>query len=611
MPAPLESAPATLPGVPWYGRIRWQVALSYFLGAVVSVVLVAAFATIMVSMVVSRGSINTVERQVDLAVQMLDSRAGLVSQFVLLQAQNPQPPPRPRPRGAAPPPARPRGEQMEGIRSRVVCTTAGGSTTELFFPSSQKLEIPGWLNDDRFASVTFEESSAVIRAFRRTKSDSCTSEVFVESPVSERLRDEISRASGLTIDLFALRRPAAPKTGTAPEKKGPPSIAEMALRSLLSSDRGSAALIGGVRWLDGQPARRPLFRVHPDAATAWSQLTQFGDQPRPWVWGLALLASGFFLVEILAVIIAMRVVRRIVAAVDDLTLAAARVGDGDLSHRVAVTRNDQLGHLGEVFNHMTESIQRLLAETKEKQRLEEEVRIARQVQESLLPSELPQLSRGRLAAVCLPARNVSGDLYDVIPLGPDRIGLLCADVSGKGIPAALLSANIQALVRVMLRGESGGDAPSPGLLLERINSELVRRIPSNAFVTLFWAEYDAKTRLLRWANAGHCAPLLVCGGQTQWLNESGLPAGMFGETQYSDQERILPEGALLVAYTDGVVEAERFDGEAFGEERLIALCSSDTGKDPAPLVKRIVDSVQKWTGEPEPGDDLTLLALRT
>ncbi len=608
MSAPLESAPVVLHKVPWYGRIRWQIALSYFLGAVVSVVLVAVFALILASMLVTRGSINTVERQVELVVQMLDSRTNLVAQFVALQSQNTQPPPVRR--GAPPPQTRPRIAQMEGIRSRTTCTDAKGNVTERFFPASQKLELPGWLMEDRFAGVTFEESATVLRAFRRVKNDACTVEVLVESPVSERLRDEISRASGLTINLFTPRRPNNDKTGNPPPKKGRPTALDMAVRSLLSSDRGSAAMITGLRWTDGEPGRRPVFLVVPDAGTVINQLTELGDQPRPWVLGLALIAAGFFLVEIIAIFIAVRVVRRIVTSVEGLTVAAESVGAGNLTYRVPVTHKDQLGHLGEVFNHMTESIGRLLEDTKEKQRLEEEVRIARQVQESLLPRELPLLSTARLAAVCMPARNVSGDLYDVIALGPDRIGLLCADVSGKGIPAALLSANIQALVRVMLRGDAG-DIPSPGDLIERINRELVRRIPSNSFVTLFWAEYDAKTRLLRWANAGHCAPLLVTGGKAHWLNESGLPAGMFPTSRYAEQQRVLPEGSLLVAYTDGVVEAESFDGEAYGEQRLTEICAALPTTDPESLIQRVVESVQNWTGDPEPSDDLTLLALQT
>jgi sigma-B regulation protein RsbU (phosphoserine phosphatase) len=342
----------------------------------------------------------------------------------------------------------------------------------------------------------------------------------------------------------------------------------------------------------------------------WRQLTQLGTQHRRWLWGLETLAGAFLVVELIAVALAVGLARRIVRSTNVLTDAAGRIAAGELGHRVPVPHRDQLGQLGAAFNRMAESIERLLEETKEKERLEEELRIARQVQESLLPQSLPQLEHTRLAALCRPARNISGDLYDVLELGPGRLGLLCADVSGKGIPAALLTANIQALVRALLRGRDG-ERPSPAALLSGINRELVHRIPSNAFVTMFWAEYDSRSRILRWSNAGHCPPLVLSNGEESWLAACGIPVGVLEHTGYCDEEIALPAGSTLVAYTDGVSETERADGEPFGEERLSALCRSHGDDGPAVLVERIVESVEDWSGGAEPHDDVTLLVMQT
>jgi sigma-B regulation protein RsbU (phosphoserine phosphatase) len=341
----------------------------------------------------------------------------------------------------------------------------------------------------------------------------------------------------------------------------------------------------------------------------WRQLTSLGPQHRRWVWALGLIAAAFLLVELLAVWLALRVAKRIVREVNVLSDAADQIAAGNIGYRVPVASNDQLGRLGYAYNRMAASIVQLLEETREKQRLDEEIRVARHVQESLLPDRLPNVERTRVAAAFLPARSVSGDIYDVIQLDTDRIGLLCADVSGKGMPAALLMSKVQAMVRTMVEGRNG-NTPSPAALVRRLNQELCRHSPSNTFVTLFWAEYDAPRRKLRWANAGHCPAYLVAGGQEQWLSEGGLPVGMFPSAQYADQERTLPPGSTLVTYTDGVVEAERGDGEAFGENGLASVCRSHAGQGPDQLVRAVVDSVREWTNGRDPGDDLTLVVLQ-
>ncbi len=557
--------------VPWYGRITWQLALSYLLGGAVSVLLLAGFAYVAVNMLLVRGAVNTVERQIELAVQMAAGRLELMTHIALLQAASPPGPRRPdsprRPlRPGEPGPRGGRGPRsgagLQGSRARLRCQSEDGAVLERVIPPGPPLEIPAWLTADRFEAVTFDENGPVIRAFSRTEDGDCVVEALVETSINERLREMISRATGLDIEL------ARGRPGRVDGKKGggPPSLTTMAWSNLVGRfDRGTAALVTGYDWRDGDEVRRPVFFVRPNTEIVWRQMTQLGAQHRRWVWGLATLAGAFLAVELIAVGLAVGLARRVVRSTNLLTEAAARLAAGDLRHRIPVRRNDQLGQVAATFNRMAESIERLLETTKRTERLEEELRIARQLQESLYPRELPQLEHARLAALCRPARNVSGDLYDLIELGPGRVGLLCADVSGKGIPAALLTSNIQALVRALLRGQNG-ERPTPAALLARINRELVHRIPDNAFVTMFWAEYDARSRLLRWCNAGHCPPLLLLADRREtWLAASGVPVGVMDRVDYLDQEAGLPEGSVLVAYTDGVTEAECADGEAFGE----------------------------------------------
>jgi len=590
--------------VRWHGRIGWQLGIIFLLGGGVAVLAALAFAQIAANMLLVRTAVNSVERQVNLMVEMTADRAELFARFAA------QPGPR---RPEPPQPGRPerpqRGRLASGVRSRARCPQPDGSLVERTMPPGMPLEVPAWLTAERFSGVVFDESGAWVRAYSRGEHNGCQVEVITQNAMDERAAALVSQASEMRVEVARAPRgegrPAGPR-------RGPPSLPSIAWSNLLGHmPSGMPTAVPGIQWTTGEPARRPLFRVWPDAGAMWRQLSQYGRQQR-WVWGLGMIALAFLLVEILAAWLSIRLARRVVRAVNLLTRAAGEIGSGNLRHRIPVKRHDQLGRLGQALNQMAESLSRLNQETRERQRMEDELRVARQVQESLLPGRLPQLEQTDLAAACLPAYNVSGDVYDVIALGDKRVGLLCADVSGKGVPAALLMSNVQAMIRFFVgSSNANGHAPAPAALVQRLNQEVCRHSPANTFVTLFWAEYDAGRRLLRWANAGHCPALLLCGSEEAWLAEGGIPVGILPTAEYTDQERILPAGATLVAYSDGVTEAERPDGEAFGEAGLVRVCRAHTDAAAEELVGGIVQSVRSWTGGADPSDDLTLVVMRT
>jgi sigma-B regulation protein RsbU (phosphoserine phosphatase) len=266
---------------------------------------------------------------------------------------------------------------------------------------------------------------------------------------------------------------------------------------------------------------------------------------------------------------------------------------------------------------MAGSLELLVAETKEKERLEQELAIARQVQESLFPPRMPELPTAELAATCQPARSVSGDLYDVVELGKNRVGLLCADVAGKGISAALLVSSLQAIVRTTARpGASGPGSdrptPTPSELVALLNSELSDRMPSNRFITLFWAEYDAEQRLLRYTNAGHNPPLLIQSesGAPVRLEEGGLPVGMFAAATYEERELKLAPGSLLAVYTDGIPEALNADQEEFGDQRWEALCKEYSSGRAEEFLTSSFGALREWVANSEQFDDMTLVVLK-
>jgi sigma-B regulation protein RsbU (phosphoserine phosphatase) len=246
--------------------------------------------------------------------------------------------------------------------------------------------------------------------------------------------------------------------------------------------------------------------------------------------------------------------------------------------------------------------------------LEYELALARQVQRSLFPSPLPTIRGARLAAVNHPARIVSGDLYDVIVIDPERVAILCADVSGKGFPAALMASELQAYVRATLRAAcvfaDTSLGPLPVQVITLVNHELSRHYGSGRYATMFFAEYDTGDRTLRYVNAGQNAPLLKLHGNAPilQLTDGGPPVGLFEDAAYDVGTVTVPDTGTLLIYTDGVVEALSSADEEFGIARLADLFAS-THHTAEGVLTAVMHAVRSWSSETEQGDDITLLAL--
>ncbi len=247
---------------------------------------------------------------------------------------------------------------------------------------------------------------------------------------------------------------------------------------------------------------------------------------------------------------------------------------------------------------------RLLEEERARQKLEEELRLARRIQESLLPKRLPEQGWLRISASSTASRQVGGDYYDVLPLGPEKTAVVVADVSGKGVSSALLASLIQG---AFLRGAQT-DEEIQGMLTS-MNRFLLDRTEGEKYATLFYClcRHDG---LIRWANAAHCAPLLLRrSGRIESLMPTGMPVGMFETAEYEVQQSRLEAGDKLVIYTDGITDARRPDGEFFEEERLRAIVSRmsrATGND---LRSAILREVADFTAGAEPADDVTLVVV--
>jgi sigma-B regulation protein RsbU (phosphoserine phosphatase) len=328
----------------------------------------------------------------------------------------------------------------------------------------------------------------------------------------------------------------------------------------------------------------------------------------PLLVNLLLLAGVIFLaLELGALVTGIVLTRTITGAVGDLYEATLRVRRGDFSHRVRVHQHDQLGALGESFNEMTASVSELIQEQQQRQRLENELSIAREVQQQLFPHTLPQLPGLQLAAICRPARSVSGDYYDFIPLGPSRLGIALADISGKGISAALLMASLQASLRsnATLDGRDGTAA-----LVERLNTQLFKNTSDDRYATFFYAVYDSDEKKLTYTNAGHLAPFFVHAGKVQQLDEGGTVVGLFEEFSYTQGVLKVEPGTMLVAFSDGLTEPENVYGEEFGMERLREEVIRQATVPPSRAAENLIAAAEQWAGSAEQADDMTVVVVR-
>ncbi len=325
--------------------------------------------------------------------------------------------------------------------------------------------------------------------------------------------------------------------------------------------------------------------------------------------GFFTLAVLLLLIETVALITGIVMTRSITRAVSELYRATQYVQGGDLTHRVRIARRDQLGELGESFNVMTGSISELIAEQNKRQRLENEISIAREVQNQLFPSTLPSVPGVEIEAICKAARSVSGDYYDFIQLSPTHIAIAIADISGKGISAALLMASLQAALRSQLLVE-GSERLSMVELVSRLNKHLVRNTGDDRFATFFIAVYDSATRTLRYTNAGHLPAFLICKGGSQQLDKGGMVLGVMEDYVYEEGTLTVGPESLLIGYSDGLIEPENVYGEEFGIRRLQEAAIHVQGAAPLMVAESLMSAAEEWAGTPEQADDMTVIVAR-
>jgi phosphoserine phosphatase RsbU/P len=327
---------------------------------------------------------------------------------------------------------------------------------------------------------------------------------------------------------------------------------------------------------------------------------------------LTIVGAIFLVLELAALATGIFLTRAITSSVDNLYIATQHVQSGDLSFRVRVHQRDELGALGDSFNSMMQSIGTLIDEQRERQRLENELSIAREVQTQLFPPELPSIPGAELEAICRPARMVSGDYYDFIRIGPTRLAIVLADISGKGISAALLMASLQATLRGELLRDGQGEQllPNTAEIVAHLNRHLFLNTSEERYATLFLAIYDAFTGRLSYTNAGHLSPFYIVGDRMEKLETGDTVIGLFSEVQFRQATINIEQEGLLVIYSDGLTEPENALGEAFGSDRLAENAMRLRDESPHVIAQTILSAAEEWRGSDEQADDLTVVVAR-
>ncbi len=364
---------------------------------------------------------------------------------------------------------------------------------------------------------------------------------------------------------------------------------------------------------DGKLAnQKMLLVIEASIASILEELTS-DKNPFGQAVMFSVLAIAFMLLFLEAFIFffGVRITTGFTSAVRSLYRGTQRIAKGDLDTGIDIPNEDELGDLAHSFNTMARAVKKGREEAILRAHLEGELETARKIQERLLPHEMPQFPGFEIAGTSIPSKQVGGDYFDFLDLGKGRLGIAIADVSGKGIPAALLMANLQASFHSQIM-----ETKKVGDVATRINNMIVKSTDSNMFVTFFYGLLDRNLSTFTSTNAGHNPPVLWrVDKNIERLTEGGLVLGFLSDQKYAQQTTALNPGDILVLFTDGITEARAPDkamteNTLFGEDRLIQVIKDNASLPAREIQAAILQAVSAHTKNRPQDDDITLVIIK-
>ena len=580
-----------------WGRVRWKIAaIIAFTGT--SAILITCLALAALNVVVRRESANVVEKQIQMYVQASRSVApAILDQAGACNAS-------PINSGGLKPLLAYTDEAFPRAETSLTIEGATGAQVLLPGTATRTVKHPGWIPETGFAGLVVDGGQLEIRDVLARQQGACNLTAIFSLPLGSELAKRLSSAAGVEVTMVSPK----PFRVHSPRQQ----VLSTIQRNFIPGLSQSAAVVLSVRnWETGLAEDWVAYSVRPSYSSTFEDVTRLGSQTANWVWLLAALSVTVLLLDAAGVWMSIRFGSEITTTVDDLSRAAHQIAGGNFAWRTPVRSQDQLGDLSCNFNEMAIALEQLQKDEAARLRLESELQIAQSVQQYLYPHVAPILRGATVSGRTLAARTIGGDLYDFFDLGPERIGILCADVSGKGIPAALMMANLQAVARAHFGDSIDGPAAPPAHFVEKLNQQLAGRFGDNRYASLFWAEYDGQSGILTYVNAGHPSPILrYSTGEIERLNSVGVPVGMFAKTRYTAKTLEMRPGSRLVIFSDGLTDAENAAEEDFGDERLVEYCSTiAVGMDAKGTADRLMQAVAEWSGGRERFDDTTVVVL--
>lgn len=527
--------------------------------------------------------------------------------------------------------------------------------------ASDITQIPSWAKD-HFSHIVLDHRKLYLRAIDMQTIDGHTTTLITSVPVDKQNIDQVAHGIGRIEIVPNLPTNDETSAGDGQSKAGSNKPSESKVRTEIDNRKRTRqearenSITGGML----PPAQHfydvPITFYAPLKTTDWATGTLHNTPTivtsRPsllyqrlfitsleiaaFVQNVLIGVAAFFgLLELIAFIMAVRLNRTITRSVSDLYDATVEIDQGNLTHRIKVTRNDQLAALSRSFNRMSYSLERLLSEQREKERLQGELAIAQEVQANLFPRSSASLPMLELHGACYPARTVSGDYYDFLVFGDSGLGLALGDISGKGISAALLMATLHSAVRAYryagedlpvsgsqlamgMAAENGNGSSNghidpflhPGKILAQLNRHLYRSTQPEKYATLFLAHYDGLTSKLTYSCGGQLPPMVLRSDDSViQLGCGGTVVGLLENATYEDGVEQLNSGDILIAYSDGVTEPENDFGE-FGEERLIDVVRRHRHMPLDAISEQVMQALRNWIGGQEQPDDITLVLAR-
>jgi sigma-B regulation protein RsbU (phosphoserine phosphatase) len=462
----------------------------------------------------------------------------------------------------------------------------------------------------------------VMRAVALPETPTPTFAVIIDIPLSTAIETRLRQETGIQLgELTAfLARGVQPVVGKAIEERA------------VETDDGPTLSIRRAKWV--------VFLDHvdwpsgePESASAGILINTFEIYDRISVVSpvglgqfnfgqllllvLALVGGLFLIIQFVALVIGFVLARQITGAVHDLFVGTQHVRAGDFGHQIPVRARDQLGELAESFNLMTTEVTTLLGEMAEKGRLEQEMFAAREIQQKLLPAGPLRVTGLAVTAFCEPAREVAGDYYDFLPITDSMLGLLIADVAGKGLAAGLYMAQLKVIVQSLSRLHH-----EPREFLSAVNKVVSANLDGKSFITMSYGVIDVERREMTFARAGHCPLIHVPANlppgmrKARMLTPDGLVVGLqvddgtMFDSLLKEQTISLAPGDLVVWFTDGISETMNEAFDCFGEHRLAQVVEQYAHLPFEQLRSYILAELRAFAGNADQHDDMTMILMK-